>query len=254
MLSLSRFERHGQATLAQRMAHFLLVAASFPSVLYTVLLGVVLAYWVFVMVGAASVDLLGDGGHGSELGDVGHGHDVGDGHGHDVGDAPDGAFSGMLAALRLRAVPVTVALSAVILFSWLFCVLAMQAALAALPEGSTLLGAVKVAALVLSPALAIPVAALAVRPLAGLFAPPVGAQTNQELVGKLCTVRTGSVTDRFGEATVEGGGSELVVRVRVASGETLGRGDQAVIIGYDDVTHEFTVAPLDDVMNERRDG
>lgn len=241
------------------MAHFLQVVTTFPSVLYTVLLGVVLAYWVFVVVGAVGVDLLGDGdlgadAHGhtgidhADLGDVGH-------HGHEGADGLDGhegAFSGMLAALRLRTVPVTVALSAIILFAWLFCVLAMQAATTALAEGSWLRVA-EIGAILLSPLLALPFASLAVRPLAPLFAAPAGAQPSQALIGKMCVVRTGTVTERFGEATVAGDGAELVVRVRVAAGEKLGRGEEAVIVGYDEASHEFTVAPLKGVLSDRDD-
>ena len=43
------------------MGHFLALALSFPTVVYTVLLGVALVYWVFVMAGAAHVNLLGEG-------------------------------------------------------------------------------------------------------------------------------------------------------------------------------------------------
>ena len=38
------------------LAHFLAVALSFPCVVYTVLLGIALVYWVFVMVGAIHLD------------------------------------------------------------------------------------------------------------------------------------------------------------------------------------------------------
>jgi len=85
-----------------------------------------------------------------------------------------------------------------------------------------------------------------IRPLARTLK-PVQATKRAQLVGKLCTIGTGTVTERFGEATLEDGGAGLVVRVRVEAGDKLGRGDQAVIVGYDDETQEFTVAPLPEV-------
>ena len=65
-------------------------------------------------------------------------------------------------------------------------------------------------------------------------------------------VRTGTVTDRFGEAMLDDGGAGLVVRVRVESGERLERGDQAVIVGYDPERQQFTVAPMEGVLDEDR--
>lgn len=247
------------------MAHLLAIALSFPCVVYTVLLGAALVYWVFVMVGAARVELLGDGAadgmiDGLDGADAHGAHDVGDvgGHGHDGHDVADGdgldgdahghghghaALSGMMAALKLRSAPATVVLSLLVLFSWLFSTLAMQAAEKAF--SADLLGLVRIAVFLLAPVVALPFTSLAVRPLAPVFAPPKVA-ARQDLVGKVCTIRTGTVTDRFGEAMLEDGGAGLVVRVRIDTSEKLARGDHAVIVGYDEETQEFTVARMDD--------
>ena len=104
--------------------------------------------------------------------------------------------------------------------------------------------------LLIAPVLALPFTSIAVRPLARIFVTPSAAK-HESLVGKVCTVRTGTVTDRFGEALLEDGGAGLVVRVRVDTGETLKRGDQVVIVGYDGERQEFTVAPMDNLLDER---
>jgi hypothetical protein len=246
------------------LAHFLAVALSFPCVVYTVLLGVALVYWVFVMVGAVHLDG-GDGAldgaaDGAADGIDGSGHADAGGHadGADAGDAGDagdvghhgGALAGMMASLKLRSAPATLVLSVIVLFSWLFSVFGMQATAAWVPEA--LAGVARFAVLFLAPVLALPFTSLAVRPLARIFV-PTHATKNESLVGKVCTVRTGTVTDRFGEALLEDGGAGLVVRVRVDSGETLKRGDQVVIVGYDGERQEFTVAPMDGVLDERAD-
>ena len=266
-------------------AHFLAVALAFPSVVYTVLLGVALVYWVFVMVGAAHLDALGDGaadgvadgaadaaadgaldaaggGHGVDV-DVGGGHaDVGGGHadGADGGgaDGADGAdagghhaaLPGMMASLKLRSAPATVVLSLIILFSWLFSIFGMQATAAWIPE--SLFGLARFAVFFLSPIVALPFTSITIRPLAPIFAAPHAAK-NEQLVGKVCTVRTGTVTDRFGEALLEDGGAGLVVRVRVEAGEILKRGDQVVIVGYDAERQEFAVAPMDNLLDDEPD-
>ena len=268
-----------RATLALRgmLAHFLAVALSFPCVVYTVLLGIVLAYWLFVMVGAIHIDGAEGaadgaadgigGGHGADagggdVGDVGGGHggDAGDAGGHDAGDGGDagdgdtgegghhGVFAGMMASLKLRSAPATIVMSVIILFSWLFSIFGMQASAAWLPEA--MLGLARFGVLLLAPVLALPFTSIAVRPLARIFVSPAAAK-HESLVGKIGTVRTGTVTDRFGEAILEDGGAGLVVRVRVDTGEKLKRGDQVVIVGYDGDRQEFTVAPMENLLDER---
>lgn len=245
------------------MGHFLALAVSFPVVVYTVLLGVALVYWVFVVVGAAQLDLLGDGAadaaadaalEGAAKGALeGATKGVLEGAAEhlEAGDAGDlgGANTGIIASLKLRSAPATVVLSALLLFSWVFAMLATKGALAVVPDG---IGAtvVKLGILVLAPVLALFPTSLAVRPLARVFTAPK-ATTHDALVGKLCTIRTGTVTDRFGEATLEDRGAAVVVRVRVEAGEKLARGDQAVIVGYDAERQEFTVAPMDDGLERR---
>ena len=223
------------------MAAFLTLVTTFPVVVYTVLLGASLVYWVFVVIGAVSLDSHHhDGGLDLDLdGDGIPDHVEGaDGHGHD-----EGGLAGMMAALKLRSAPATVVLSVLVLFSWLFSIVGLQLLSGVVPIA--VMGAVKLLLLILAPILALLPTSIAIRPLAKVFAPPK-AVANKELVGKLCTIRTGTVTDKFGEATLDDGGAGLVVRVRVESGEKLGRGQQAVIIGYDDERHEYTVAPMDE--------
>jgi hypothetical protein len=231
------------------MGHFLGVALGFPMVIYTVLLGLSLVYWLFVLIGFAHVSFdNADGAADGALDGAGHdlgGHDVG-GHDVDAGDADfgdaDTGHAGMIAALKLRSAPITVVLSCILFFSWIFGMFAAASLESLHLEGSALLGA-KLALFFLVPIVALFPTSAVVRPL-GRTLKPVQATKRKELVGKLCTIRTGTVTDRFGEAMLEDGGAGLVVRVRVDAGDKLGRGDQAVIVDYDDEKQEFTVAPL----------
>ena len=251
------------------LAHFLAVALSFPCVVYTVLLGISILYWGFVMVGAVHLDggdgaLDGaadgaadglDGGGHADAGGHADGGDGGDGGDADGGDADGGAAGGhhgalaaAMASLKLRSAPATLVLSIIVLFSWLFSVFGMQASAAWIPEG--MMGLARFAVLFVAPIVALPFTSFAIRPLAKVFV-TTNAAKNESLVGKVCTVRTGTVTDRFGEALLEDGGAGLVVRVRVETGETLKRGDQVVIVAYDGDRQEFTVAPMENLLDER---
>lgn len=252
------------------MGHILAVALSFPAVVYTVLLGVSLVYWVFVMASVANVNLFGEGAGDAALDGVAKGalegaakgmaEGVADHFAADHvdggaepdgldGDVGEGGLTGIVAALKLRAAPATVVLSIIMLFSWIFTMVGAQF-VERLSAGVVVMIS-KIVLLVLAPAFALFPTSVVVRPLARVFAPPYAA-TREDLVGKLCTIRTGSVTDRFGEATLEDGGAGVVVRVRVDGGERLARGDCAVIVGYDADRQEFTVAPLDEVFEHER--
>jgi hypothetical protein len=238
------------------MTEVLLLALSFPGVVYTVLLGVVLVYWLFVVAGAIH---LGDGSadghfdgigeHGADVGDVGHhGVDVADGSdagdGDADADASDGAVAALIHALHLRSVPITVIFSLIITFSWLVCTIAMQVVSRAMPaEAQALFGWL---VLVGSPLVALPLTSLSARPLVKVFAHR-SATSHSDLIGKTCVVRTGTVTSTFGEASLEDGGAGLVLRVRVDREPKAGvkRGDQMLIVEWDRERESFLVEPMD---------
>ena len=248
------------------------LAFSFPSVVYTVLLGVVLVYWLFVVFGAIN---LGDGsadgaldgfdpegaigagkgalegaakgalqGHldgmadgAADMGDTGDGGDVGDGD-----DASEGsALAALVSALHLRSVPATVILSLIVTFSWLVCTVGMQLMSRNLPHGG---GALAWLVLLGAPLLALPLTSIAALPLAKVFkhAP---ATSRSDLIGKTCVVRTGTVTSTFGEAMLEDGGAGLVLRVRVDRELPVKRGDQMLIVEWDREHESFLVEPVD---------
>jgi hypothetical protein len=86
-----------------------------------------------------------------------------------------------------------------------------------------------------------------VRPLAPVFAVKE-AKTNTDYVGHACTITTGSVDDRFGQATVEDGGSVLVIQVRSEQRGKLARGDKALIIEFDRERQAYVVEPSGDML------
>jgi hypothetical protein len=201
------------------------------------------------------------GGH-ADVGDIGGGHaDVGGGHGDadlgdggDGGDADDGgegqgALAAIVSALHLRSAPATVIFSLIITFAWLVSVVTMQVVTRMAP---TLVGPLlSLAVLLGSFVLALPLTSVAARPLARVFAPK-HAPVKSDFIGRTCTVRTGSVSSKFGEATLQDGGAGLVLRIRVEDGKQLGRGEQALIVDYDAERETYLVEPMRDVMSDRK--
>lgn len=235
------------------MSEVFALALSFPAVVYTVLLGVVLVYWGFVVVGAIELGEGSDGALDGLGGDSALGAAKGALHGHvdggdfgDVdgdGDADEGSALAHLAnALHLKSVPVTAILSLIITFSWLGCTVGMQLVSRTFPHGGGSLWAWLV--FVISPLLALPLTSLVARPLRRVFTQRPATQ-RRDLIGKTCVVRTGTVTSSFGEALLEDGGAGLVVRVRVDRDVPVKRGDQMLIVDWDGEHESFLVEPMD---------
>ncbi|MCE9573188.1 MAG: hypothetical protein K8W52_08530 [Deltaproteobacteria bacterium] len=221
----------------------------FPTVIFSIGLGIALVYWLFVLLGALDIDLFGHG-------DIGGGHDVAIG-GHDVGigDAAeagkavghdgdiDGAGGGGIwHLLGLGSVPFTISVSFIFLACWCASLLGMSYVDAAL--GTNPWWPVLVLPLVVL--VGLPLAGLAVRPLRGVFALREG-KSNKDYVGATCTITTGSVDDGFGQATIEDGGTVLVIPVR-CDRPVLARGHKALIIDFDTVRHVYVVEPVVDML------
>ncbi|WP_030238577.1 hypothetical protein [Streptomyces sp. NRRL S-350] len=251
---------------------FFAAALAFPTALFSFALVVVVGYWLLMLLGGLGFDAL-HGGHGvghhagaGHVGQVGHaghvghgagGHGAGGsvahgapgGHGSDGGNAGHpgnggtasragaGHHGGVLEALGLGGVPVTVAVSLLVALAWF-----VSLAGTALTSGAPARGGVLAVALVASWA----GTRLLVTPLSRLF-PEDRPVTRGDFVGRVCVIRTGRVTADFGQAEVTAeDGSTATVQVRTPAPEPgLTAGRTALIFDYDAEAEHFLVAPFD---------
>ncbi len=249
-----------------------------PTVIFTIALGIVLLYWLFVLVGALDIDLFGGDASGAAkgLGDALSGaKGAGDvlagakGAGEALlgakgaGEALLGAkgagevlagakgagevvklpggegVHGFWDALGLATVPITISGSVVVIVGWALSILGMYYGGKLLgPDSLLLAGIVLVGTVVVG----IPLAGTLVRPLNPLFRLRAG-KSNRDYVGSLCTITTGHVDRDFGQATVSDRGTVLVIPVRCDKPAALERGDQALIIDFDSARHAYLVEP-----------
>lgn len=237
------------------MDQFLDIALSFPTVVFTLALGAVLAYWILVALGLLDMDWL----------DVDldfDGMDGLDGVDGAAGDADadidaEGSSGGFLAVLLrtfgLTGVPLTVSLSLVVLAAWVATYLVSRT-LAATPGADLALG-LGLGVLAAAVFVGLLFAAVGVRPLKPVFATHHAA-TVRSFVGQPCTVTTLTVSDRFGQAEVDDGGAGLLVQVRSRRDEDqaqLVKGARALIFDYDSEEEVFLVTPMaDDPLLEGR--
>ena len=229
------------------MNELLQSSLQFPTVVFTIALGIALVYWLFVLLGALDLDLLGSGhpdfdvdvsGVHADVGDASGGHDGGGGHDAD-GDA-DADGGGVWTTLGLGTVPLTISISFILLVGWVGSLLAMHYLVGDSGVGKAIL-------LPLMLILALPIAALLVKPLAPVFRIKEG-KSNADYVGHVCTVTTNSVDDTFGFANIEDGGSLVQISVRCDKAGKLARGDKALIIEFDPARRTFVVEPSADML------
>lgn len=244
------------------MNELLVASLQFPTVVFTIALGIVIVYWLFVLIGALDIDLFGGdvdvdvSGAAKGIGDVLTGgakggaealHAGGDAGGELGGDA-DGDLDGggLWHVLGLGDVPVTISASLIIVLAWVGSLLAMHH----LGIG----GWWTVLVLVIAVVLALPIAALLIRPIAPVFAVREG-KSNADYIGHVCTITTGRVDNGFGQATIEDGGTVLDIAVRCELPGKLARGDKALIIEFDRERQAYIVEPSGDMLSgSGRDG
>jgi hypothetical protein len=209
------------------MDRFIDAAISYPTAVFSALLLVVLVYWLLALVGwvdfeSSGIDLeleLQADGDPGEL----------------------STLAGYVMACGLNGVPFSIVGSLLVLLSWTLSCLAGEWVL--FRETSGLMhwvgGSI---VLLLSLAAAIPITALLIRPMRGLFVTHE-ALANASLVGQTCVVLSQRVDERFGRAEVAQRGANIQIRVWAQAPHTLAKGDAAQILDYDSSAGRYLVRP-----------
>jgi len=210
------------------MSEFLDIALSFPPVVFSFGLLLVVLYWLTVIVGALDVDI------------VDFGTDA---------DVEVEAGGGFWSAFGFGAVPFTVVLSLWITLGWIVTVLGttwLRSSQVFIPAAAS--GA---AVLVAGIGVGMLGAKLLTTPLAKLFE-EAPATAHADLVGKVCVVRTGTVTLDSGQAEIaDEEGQLLLINVRRSPHEPEGvedtlfaRHSKVVVFDYDEIDQVFLVVPV----------
>lgn len=261
---------HPSPPFGWSMDEFIAAIVSFPTVVFTVALLVVIGYWLLALVGGVGSDLLDgaagkiDGAVDALTGKVDGAVDAMagkiDGAVDAVAGKVDGAVDGatgkldgaaakiegaagglsLLAAIGFGKAPATVVISMLTLFAWALSTLATlwtrDYGIVAMPFHVAIgFGAVVVAGM-----------------LSGMIARGLGKAFKRhrpigrgELVGKLAVVTTGRVDERFGQANLQEDGANLIVDVRCPTPNSLVRHTRVVLVSYDAEAHTYMVEPFD---------
>jgi len=199
---------------------FLHIALSFPTLIFSVLLGAALVYWLLAMTGLVDME-------GFQV------TALPDGDGIDVG-----GLSGVLMKAGLDGMPLALILTVLGFLAWLACYFTDYLLLRQV-EGDLLRYLMGAGTVVVATLVALPFTGLALRPFRGLFV-KVQAVDSVSLLGRAAIVRSPSVSLHTGTAELDDGGAGLILQVRAEPGQ-FERGDRVVLVDYNDKANTYRV-------------
>lgn len=205
------------------MTAFLETALTFPTLVYSILLAVCVAYWLISATGLVSGDSaeawIGVEGEPGELSGAG----------------------AMLARVGLGGIPIMVVLTTLSFIAWFGTYFAHLLWLRHLPD--PLRAAAGAGTMVAMAVPAVAATSLLLRPVRGILARLQHRAAEPALLGRTGTVVTPTLTPTHGQAAVDDGGAGLILQIRHDGPERLTRGDRVVLIEYIDEQHAYRVVP-----------
>jgi hypothetical protein len=194
---------------------------------YTVFLGLILLYWLTVIVGVLDLDLF----------NIEVETDVDT----DVDAAVPGLGGVGLAVLRflhVDTVPLMLLLSFFALSLWVLSLLSnYYLRNASLLVAGLLFVPNVLASLCLTKCVTLPFRAL-------FKTLHHERQVTPEILGQVCVVKTSKVDTISGQAEMASNGAPLLLNVRTAGGEVLDKGEEALIVQFNEKTNTYIVARL----------
>ncbi|MDK1288420.1 DUF1449 domain-containing protein [Pseudoalteromonas umbrosa] len=185
---------------------FLNTIFTFPTVVFTTLLLIVIVFWLIALLGFADIDML-EG---------------------DVELEADGG--GSFFQMGFGGVPLTISISLVVLISWVTSFYAHKLFAYALGDGVMfyLLGSAMMLGCFVA---SIPLTALLIKPLRRFFDSKETASKN-DFIGLECVIATSKVNSQFGQAKVQFQGTEQLIEVRADEEGLFALGDVALLIEH----------------------
>lgn len=213
------------------MELFLSNIFSFPTVIFTVPLIALMLFWLLAFAGLVDIEIFDTV--------IDTGADTGEVATSDT-DITGGSW---LESLGLNGVPLTIVLTLVDIYAFAFTYLARKY-LMPLLDGMLTATAIGFIVAIFAVIIAIPISALCCKPLRKAFHTHE-AVSKKDLDGVICTVKTQSVTDTFGQATSDDG---MVYSVRAQTPNDIKQGSRVVLLEYSKQDDSYSVATEAEVM------
>lgn len=200
---------------------FLNEVFSFPTILFTIPLIVLLLFWLMAFAGLVDIEMF----------------DI------EADAQSDSAVGGWLETFGLNGVPLTVALTLVDIYAFALTYL-LRKNITPLFDGILSATAIGFIVAMFALMVALPIAALSCKPLRRVFETHE-AVSKRDLSGVICTVTTQTVTESFGQAASDDG---MVYTVRANTPNDLCKGTRIVLLEYSTEHDSYIVASEAEVM------
>ncbi|MGL4861146.1 MAG: ubiquinone biosynthesis protein UbiH [Enterobacteriaceae bacterium] len=205
------------------MLLFLQNCLSYPTVIYSLFLVLVLIYWLISLLGVIDFEQSAVDGLSADS------------------ELPVSALSSILLKFRLDGLPLTITFTLFSLYGWLISYFAWYLLLSerasgifSFLAGTFLFFTVAYCALLLT--------SLTFTPLRRwLKKTPAQEQNSANLLGRQVVVRSLRVTGHHGEALYEDGGAGLILKIRAPEEAGFTQGDQVVLIDYNPEENSYQV-------------
>ena len=196
--------------------------SGYPTGIYTILIGVILVFWLFAILGALDIDIL------SFDADIDFDGEI---------EIP--GFVGLMHTLGLTGVPFTIVLSILVFIAWVFTYVISAYVIPVVPT-AVLKFLVGSATLVGAFMIAVPITSKIVSPLRKLSLENT-AKSNKDFLGSMCKVTSLNVDESFGQGKIQTTGSSLIVRIRATLPNSIKKGDIVRPISYDQSDNVYQV-------------
>ena len=219
------------------MNDFLLTIVSFPTVFFTVVLGVAVLYWLCAAIGLVDIEVLD-----MDLPEL-----EGQPHAHAEHTFAE-TFAGILLRLGLNGVPVTIIITFVALIGWLISYYLSYFEWLSLGYNWVRYVA-GIPIIMVSLYLAVLATAQLIKPLRKFFA-KADQYVEKKILGQVAVVRSSKVDASSGEANFDDGGAGLIVKVRAFGEQHFVRGDRVVLLEYLAEQHVYRVVSENEFLGK----
>ncbi len=192
--------------------------SSYPTSIYTVLIGVLIIFWLFAIIGALDIDII------SFDSDIDLDVDI-------DADIEIPGFVGLLHTLGFTGVPFTIVLTVLIFLGWIFTYYISIYVLPLIP-GTILKVLAGTATLAGSFVLAVPITTKIISPLRKLSLES-NAKSSKDFLGAMCIVTSRKVDETQGDGEIKATGAGIIARIRAESPNDIKKGDIVRPISYD---------------------
>jgi membrane protein implicated in regulation of membrane protease activity len=219
------------------METFIHILTSFPTAIFTFLVGLSMLFWLSSFLGLIDLDALD-----IDVPELDSPMVLNSGEGASFGEM----LAGLFTRFGLNGVPITIVFSLVSVIGWVISYYCALIVFNIFGDGviAFLLG---VPILIFVFYLSVMMTAFLIRPLRKFFS-KISQQTDKRVLGQVAVVRSTRVDNGFGEVLFDDGGAGLILKARTTSEQVFKKGERVVLLEYLAAENQYRVVSEEEFL------